>query len=324
MAWGQEAAPQVDFARHAAAQEAAEGDEGADWQTEVDRLAGACLAIQAEQRGLRESVRSSVAGLNDTLLALMEAARVLAEPRPAPEAAEPLVAQIETLSAEEAQIERWLWGEEKPDRAGVTRASLRDRLTALRQERHNARLLIQAHTLVGAFDREQLRTAMLEQAEAIRVEINTATKPLRDRLAVLDAEAANEGETFEHAMSRFARISDEGPVTVEAVRADGWFQHGLVSFRWSDRRGRLVATARLRLRPSIDRDMPPPLLLDRFAIIAQAPQEATVSVGYFTVEFSVAVEELAGEQQVLDTLVRLIDLEALAQVQPAAKASGQN
>ncbi|MFI4860752.1 MAG: hypothetical protein ACIAXF_08745 [Phycisphaerales bacterium JB063] len=306
------------------AEQDAAGESEASRSAEADRLAGACLSLQAEQRGLREAVRSSVAGLNSTLLALMEAAKVLTEPSAAPEAAAPAAAQIESLLAEEAQIERWLWGEELPDRPGVSRASLRERLAALRQERQNAGLLVQAYTLVGAFDREQLRTRMLEQAELLRAEIGSATQPMRDQLSALEQQAAREGEAFEEVMARFARISQEGPVSVEAVRADGWFQHGLVSFRWSDRRGRLVATARIRLRPSVDRDMPPPLLLDRFAIISLTDQEAMVSVGYFTVEFSAAVEELTGEPQLLEALVRLLDLEGLGNVQPTAKSSAQN
>ncbi|XAM01515.1 hypothetical protein OT109_08985 [Phycisphaeraceae bacterium D3-23] len=301
-----------------------EDDAKAAWRAEVDRLTGACLALQAEQRGLREAVRSSVAGLNSTLLALMEAAKVLADPLAAPEEATPVTERVASLSSEEAQIERWLWGEELPDQPGVTRASLRARLVALRQERQNAALLIEAHTLVGAFDREQMRSRMLEQAEALREEIGEATLPMRDRLSALEVEAAREGEAFEEVMAGFGRITDQLPIAVEAVTADGWFQHGLTSLRWYDRRGRLVATARVRLRPSVDRDMPPPLVLDRFAIISQTDQEATVSVGYFTVEFRAAMPEVAGEQQVLDTLVRLLDLEGLGDVRPAAKSTAQN
>ena len=298
--------------------------DGEPWQAEVDRLTGASLALQAEQSGLRVQLRESVADLNGVIISLREAAKILASPEPDADAARQVQSRIDQIEADEAQVERWLWGEEMPSEPGVTREALRARLSALRQEQANTELLIQAHSLASAFDREQLRAQLLDRIEQIRVQIIASTLPMRDRLEVLEAIASQERESFEEAMTEFGLISPDGPVAVEAVRADGWFQNGLVSFRWSDRRGQLVASARVRLHPSIGRDLPEPLLLDRFSIIAQTDQDVTVSVGYFSVEFRVEPAELSGEQKVLDALVRLLDLEALGQVQPQRTSPAQN
>lgn len=290
----------------------------------ADLLAGASLDHQAHEKRLREEVRASVVELEGSIRALMQASQALAGPRPDPEAADLARLRVAAQDREREQIERWLRGEDTPDEPGVSRTALRIRLTELARERRGAALLIQAHELEGEFERGQLRAELIGRVEALRDDIKRITEPVFEALTGLDAIAAERSGPFAEALAAFGRSAPAGPAAGLTVRAAGWFQHGQVSLRWTNKEGRLIATAQVRVRPSTDPEPAPPLLMGRFAIDAHTDQDATVSVGHFLIAFHVSADELKGEPRVLEALTQLLDLEALASVRPERGPAGQN
>lgn len=284
---------------------------------------GECLRFQAELRDLRGRLRGEVAARDRRLAVLERAGDLLGQPVDT-DAAAHWRGEADRAQAEAAQIQRWLRGDDRPQEPGLTRAMLRLRLDDLAQTQQDASLWAHACALEDPADRAELRRQVQAQTRSIRRSIQATTQPMRERLDEMEQYAAAQGERMEDVMGAMGLTTDRGPVAVMAVATTGFYMHGHVSYRWTDRRGQLVASAQVRLLPRRDTDTTPPLLRDRFPILDLTPQGAQLHVGHFSVDFHINADALESQDQVLETLGRLLDLDTLAQVSPGGDTPGQN
>lgn len=297
----------------------------ADADHEPARIAGQCLRYQEQVRQLQDDLEEAVRPSTQRLNAVAQALQVLSDAGPAdPNQARALQAQAREIQARMEHYENLLRGESRPEDDTLSRDQVRIALVEMRHELDRVQLLAQAHTTADPWDRQQLQGEMALEKLELEQQIETRRQPYRDQIDRLRDQAASYSATLDRAMQPFGRQASVGELETEAVRVTSRFEHGLIQFRWLDRRGQLVASAQVNLRAQPDTDQAPPLLAERYPILQQNPQEVTVGVGYFEIRFRADAQDLMGERKVLDAVQRLLDLDALGRLVPQVGQDSTN
>lgn len=185
-------------------------------------------------------------------------------------------------------------------------------------------MLAEVQALDDAWARQRRMVELSLLKDELELRIETLRTPYRDEINRMRQRAGVLSRLLDQAMQGYGRPVSVGDVQAEAVRVSSRFEHGLIQFRWTDRRGQMVASAQVNLRPSPETEQQPPLLQERFSILQQDNQEVTLNVGYFEVRFRADVPELMGERNLLEAVSRLLDLEALDELVPQVGNSGVN
>jgi len=297
----------------------------ADPASEPARIAGLCLRYQEQVRHLQNDLEEAVRPSTQRLQAVAQALRVLGESGPADaNQARALQDQAREIRSRMEHYENLLRGESRPEDDALSRDQVRIALDNLRHELDRVQLLAQAHTTADPWDRQRLQGEMALEKLELEQLIETRRQPYRDQIDRLRDQATSFSAMLDRAMQPFGRQVSVGELETEAVRVTSRFEHGLIQFRWLDRRGQLVASAQVNLRAQPDTDQVPPLLAERYPILQQNPQEVTVGVGYFEIRFRADAQDLMGERKVLDAVQRLLDLDALGRLVPQVGQDSTN
>jgi len=291
---------------------------------QINELAGYCLDYQKRRRALQHQRTEALADPNYRLETRIKAMSVLRQAQPDPAAAEENRRAVRSANERITMINDILTGHTAPEQPGLTIEALTQELIALERARSRYDLLAEVNTIDSPVVRQRRQAELEEEVAQIRELVVQITLPIREGLEALEAMSVRWAEAFEDAMQALGKVDPDSEFQVEEIQADAWFQHGLVSYRWKDRQGRLVASAQIRLRAQSDGPQAPPLLRERFAVLDHTENEIALSVGYFVVFFHSPLPEFAGEASVEQMVQRLLDLDAIADVRPGLDLSSQN
>lgn len=292
---------------------------------EAAQLSGQCLVLQAELRRLQRDLEGAIQPASDRLNAVTAALQIMGRPRRADGV------ELRTLREQAREIQERiaynqavLRGEQRPVEHAVTRREIEDQLLELQSKQRRVLLLLQAYDLEDPWQRQRLEATLSFQKIDLEQELQVLRDPFRAKIDRLRTQAGVLGEQIESVFVAFGRSEAVGPIQTEAFRLSSRFEHGLISYSWMDRRGQLVATADLNLRPAPEANPAPPLLGQRFPILQHDNQQVIASVGYFEVRFRVNAQALMSNQRVLEAAQRLLDLEALGRLVPQVGSQGVN
>lgn len=280
-------------------------------------ITGQCLTYQQEVRGLQDELEEAVRLPTERLSAVNAALQVVGlAQRDNAGQAQAMRARAQEIQAQIRYHQDLLRGEARPEDEALPREQVEAELQALHRELDRVELLAQVYAADDPWERQRLQgTLALEKLELEQL-VEVRRQPYRDQIDRLREQARGLSELLDQAMKPFGRPASVGELQTEAVRVNSRFEHGLIQFRWLDRRGQMVASAQVNLRAQPETDRVPPLLLDRYPILQQSQQEVIVGVGYFQVQFRSDSQDLIGEGRVLEAVQRLLDLEALSQLVP--------
>lgn len=264
---------------------------------------------------------ASIAPMLARRSALHSALAILALPTPNPSVARQLREETDRHRQEIARLEHVLAGSRAAPDDPTTRSAIGDRVRTLRNTCNQKQLLASAYEAQGN-DRLKLLEQVRAQEQALSQEMQAITAHYKQRSAWLEERTKQFNDSFQRAMHRYARIAELGTVSVQASRVYATINQGRLTFSWTDRTGANVASAMLKIRPRPDAYDHPPYVLERYPVLLQGQQEAQISAGYFLIEFRVAMEELAGEQEVLEAATKLLDIDGLGRLVPRLGSNG--
>lgn len=323
-AWSQ-LNPKMEAADPAAEQPVSSPADTEPLPDEAAQLSGQCLVLQAKLRRLQRDLEGAIQPASDRLNAVNAALQVMGRPRRADGV------ELRSLRDQAREIQErivynqaLLRGEQRPAEHAVTRQEIEAQLLELQRKQRRVLLLLEAYDLQDPWERQRLEATLSFQKFDLEQELQSLRDPFRAKIDQLRTHAGAMGEQMESVFAAFGRPEAVGPIQTEAVRLSSRFEHGLISYSWMDRRGQLVATADLNLRPEPEANPTPPLLSQRFPILQHDNQQVIASVGYFEVRFRVNAQALMNNQRVLEAAQQLLDLDALDRLVPQVGSQGVN
>lgn len=292
---------------------------------EPARVTGQCLRYQEQVRTLQEQMDQAVRQPAHRLSSVGAALSILSQWRPPDrDDARALDAQAREIQSRIDHHRDLLRGEARPEQEALSREQVQAELVDLKRDLERVQLLAQAYRTQDPWDRQQLQETLALEKRDLEELIEGRREPYREQIEQLKDQATGFSGLLDQAMQPFGLQTNVGELKTEAVRVTSRYEHGLIQFRWLDRRGQLVASAHVNLRAQPDNDRAPPLLADRYPILQHNPQEVLIGVGYFQIQFRADSQDLMGEGKVLEAVQRLLDLEALGQLVPQMGKDGTN
>lgn len=284
-------------------------------------MAGWCVTYLRERTELQTTRSAKLDPLQTRSRSLDSAMAILSLPTARASQAQTLREQASGLDEQINQLARVLEGYPSEAWYGQHRSVVQEKIASLFQSRSRKALLAQAHGAQGQ-DRATLLEQLRLEKEALAARIDAITDPFEQRLKWLREQVQQHDDAFEQAMRGFGLIAEVQGASVQAVRVHSVIAEGRLTYSWTDRRGAMVASAHLWLRAQPDEDIQPPVVLGRYPVLLQNRQEAQISAGHFLIEFRVSIDELSGEQRVLETATKLLDIDALGRLTPRVGHKG--
>ncbi|MEM1353429.1 MAG: hypothetical protein AAGC44_13955 [Planctomycetota bacterium] len=290
-------------------------------------VTGQCLEYREKSRLIEDRLEQAIRVPSERLKAVAAALRVVANPRP-PQVQRVEAQLVDTQTAvyreRIVRLRRLLRGELRPEDEVMSRSEVLSMIDHLHQEVARFTLLAKAYHAEDPWDRQRLQGLLALEKIELEELIQQRREPYRVMQDQLKNQAQGLSDNLDRVMHPYGRQARVGEVETEAVRVSSRYEHGLIQFRWLDRRGQLVASAHLNLRSRPDTDRTPPLLNDRYPVVEQNQQEVTLGVGYFEVRFRADDQNLAGDRRVLDAVQKLLDLEGLSRLVPRVGGESTN
>ncbi len=176
------------------------------------------------------------------------------------------------------------------------------------------------------------RAKLVDKYEADRkrllAEELEAGKPFRKRIDALKQEVKEKQKAFEEAMNKYFRWPKEAYSAIKHTELDAQYHAAKVIYRWWDGDNKYGAffKAHIDLKESINAKDDKEMLDDKFPVFNLWPQGIEVQAGYCRVKFHVKVRDVQwwGKDKVQKYIRDLVDLDGLAQIDPARNDSSLN
>ncbi|MFN3168559.1 MAG: hypothetical protein ACE37H_15985 [Phycisphaeraceae bacterium] len=283
--------------------------------------AGRCVRYLRERARLQQQRAQTLDPLMSRSRAIDSAMSVLSLPSARPAQARALRVEVRELDEQINALRDALAGQPSDSIRRKRVADIRTDVKALEQTRMRKSLLARSHAADGRA-RVALLDQLREEKQGLTDRIDQTTDPYDRRVRWLSDAVRRHDDAFKQAMHRFGRIAEVGGTSVQAVRVHTVISEGRLSFSWTDAQGSVVASAILRLTADPDPYHQPPFVLERYPVLLQGRQETQILAGHFHIEFRVGVDALSGEDRVLDTATKLLDIDALGRLIPRLGSGG--